>query len=352
MPLPTRTVETARIATAVREGGRHAGEPVLLVHGNVSSSVFWEDTLAALPDGFRGLAPDLRGYGDSEPAPIDATRGLRDFSDDLRALVDALDLGRVHLVGWSMGGGVAMQYLLDHPGDVASLTLVSPVSPYGFGATRADGSPVAPDGAGSGAGTVNPDFVAKLRAGDLSDDPASARGVMRMLYFADPPAAMTPEREDEYVAAMVAMRVGDDHYPGTSVTSSHWPMTAPGPRGILNTMAPTYCDLTGIVDVPEKPPVLWVRGTEDKIVSDASLVDLGVLGAAGAVPGWPGEDAFPAQPMVSQTRSVLERYRDAGGSFREVAFDGVGHSPHLERPAEFDAELARFLAESARSDAL
>ena len=73
---PVRRVETARIAMAIRERG--AGEPVVFMHGNVSSGGVWDEQLAALPDGLRGIAVDLRGYGETEPAPVDATRGLRD----------------------------------------------------------------------------------------------------------------------------------------------------------------------------------------------------------------------------------------------------------------------------------
>src|SRR5215218_10730654 len=125
----------------------------------------------------RVLAVDLRGYGDAEPLAVDATRGVRDWADDLAALVDVLGLDRVHLVGWRMGGGVVLKYLLDAPERVASVALVAPVSPYGFGGTAGpDGARVHPDGAGSGAGAANPAFVAALAAGDTSaDDPASPR---------------------------------------------------------------------------------------------------------------------------------------------------------------------------------
>ena len=64
------------------------------------------------------------------------------------------------------------------------------------------------------------------------------------------------------------------------------------------------------------------------------MLDLGNLGALGAVPGWPGEDLYPAQPMVSQMRAVLERFRENGGSYDEVVLDGIGHSPHLEGPEQ------------------
>ncbi len=79
-----------------------------------------------------------------------------------------------------------------------------------------------------------------------------------------------------------------------------------------------HCDLGGIVDVHPKPPVLWVRGADDRIVSDASMFDLAVLGRLGALEGRPGEEQMPAQPMATQTRAVLDRYRDDGGDVEEV----------------------------------
>jgi pimeloyl-ACP methyl ester carboxylesterase len=82
-----------------------------------------------------------------------------------------------------------------------------------------------------------------------------------------------------------------------------------------------------------------VHGDADVIVSDTSLFDLAYLGSLGLVPGWPGADACPPQPMVAQTRAVLERYAAAGGSYREIVYEGCGHSPHIERPTEFAAIL-------------
>src|SRR4051794_7828441 len=74
------------------------GEVVLFVHGNVSSSLFWQPPVLALAETgrVRPLAVDLRGYGDTDPLPIDARRGVRDWADDLGALVETLGLERVH----------------------------------------------------------------------------------------------------------------------------------------------------------------------------------------------------------------------------------------------------------------
>jgi pimeloyl-ACP methyl ester carboxylesterase len=323
------------------------GEAVLFVHGNVSSAVCWQQQLLGLADTgrYRALAVDLRGHGDAEPLPVDATRGVRDWSDDVAALVEALGLDRVHLVGWGMGAGVVLQYLLDAPSRVASVALVAPVSPYGFGGTTgAEGTRAHADGTGSGAGAANPDVVAAIAAGDTTPDgPRSARSVLRSFYVAPGSLPLDPQLEDVLVASMNSTRTGEGHYPGDAVAVDAWPGTAPGTRGVLNTMAPTVFDVSGIVDLPDKPPVLWVRGDADRIVSDTSAFDLAFLGSVGAVPGWPGADAFPPQPMVTQTRSVLDRYAATGGAYREVVFPGVGHSPHVERPLEFTVALLEHL---------
>jgi pimeloyl-ACP methyl ester carboxylesterase len=142
---------------------------------------------------------------------------------------------------------------------------------------------------------------------------------------------------------MLEMAIGDDHYPGDLVTSANWPGVAPGERGVNNALSPRFCDLSAFAGIPSRPDVLWIRGDADQIVSDTSLVDLGHLGALGAVPGWPGPDVFPAQPMVGQTRALLDRYRAAGGTYTEQVLS-CGHSPHLERPGEFLSLVTEFLA--------
>lgn len=340
--ITARTVRTRRLSSQVleRTGDGPTTPPhrtVVLVHGNVSSALLWQETMLSLPTDLRVIAVDLRGFGGSESLPVDAGRGLRDFSDDIAEVLDALGVPTAHLVGWSMGGGVVMQYALEHP--VLSLTLQAPVSPCGFGGTRRDGTRLTDDDAGCGAGGANPDFVQRLQDGDDGvEAPTSPRSVFRSSYVA---SEYSSPHEDVWVASMLTTSTAEGNYPGDARPSENWPGFAAGAIGVLNTMAPGNFNVAGIVDLAEKPPVLWVHGTADAIVSDASFFDINHLGALGIIPGWPGADVAPAQQMVTQTRDVLDAYTAAGGDVTEEEWEGVGHAPHLERPAEFRAALLR-----------
>ena len=138
------------------------------------------------------------------------------------------------------------------------------------------------------------------------------------------------------MSSMLSLRVGDDWYPGDAVPSPNWPTVAPGKRGIVNAFSRLYFDASGIVDIQPKPPVLWIRGADDMIVANNAFWDIAALGAMGFVPGWPGADACPPQPMIDQIRAVLERYQANGGTYREEVIADAGHSPFLEKPEEFN----------------
>ena len=336
--IAAHTVQTARLRSNVltRTDRPEGGVPVVFVHGNVSSSLFWQPLMLSLPPEIDALAVDLRGFGDTETAPVDGSRGLRDFSDDVAEVVDELGLGPVHLVGWSMGGGVAMQYALDHP--LRSLTLINPVSPYGFGGTGHDGRLLTPDAAGTGGGGANPDFVARLASGDRSEESQTSPRSVYASAYVKPGLHLRARRPVGGVDAEHGHRGGQ-----LSRRRHAERVTGLGSRrvggGVLNTMAPTHLDLTGIVDIDPKPPILWIRGADDLIVSDTSYFDLNFLGQIGAVPGWPGAEVAPPQPMVSQTRAVFDAYADRGGRYRELVLPDCGHSPHLEHPAQVRAAI-------------
>jgi pimeloyl-ACP methyl ester carboxylesterase len=315
-------LDTPRLRMHYLEAGPADGIPVLLIHGNLSTGRFYEPLMASAPAGYRVIAPDMRGFGDTERRPIDATRGLRDWSDDAAGLLAALGVvAPPHLVGWSTGGAAVSHYALDRP--VASLTYIDPVSPYGFGGVHRDW-------AGSGGGTGNPDFTARIAAGDRSDEsPFSPRNVMNTSYWAASHRE-SPEREDLLVDEVLKSVTGDDGYPGDATGSENWPGVAPGTRGILNALSGKYCNWSDLVDLEPKPPVLWTHGSADIVIADGSAWEMGTLGSAGLVPGWPGAEVYPPQPMVTQIRDVLTAYGERGGKVRMEMFEGSGHSPNLD----------------------
>lgn len=339
-----KEIKTDRLTISYIEKGDKTKELLILIHGNTSSNIFYLGTMEALCKEFYVIAPDLRGYGFSEKRPIDAAQGMRLWSEDIRALLKALNITKKpHLLGWSMGGGVVMQYAIDYPSEISSITLVNPLSPFGYSGTKGEkGIKNNEYYSGTGAGSVNPAFVQALRekVRDLSN-PFSAALVLKS-YFA-PDYEIDPEWKEIFVDSMLQMGIGDDFYPGNSNPCPEWPFTAPGDRGIANAMSPKYVNLSPLSDIDPKPPILWFRGAKDSIVSDTCMLDIGYLGKLGYVQGWPGDEAYPAHPMVSQTRYVLGKYKENGGNYEEFVFEDAGHGPNIEKPEEFNKKLVSFI---------
>ncbi|MDO9017103.1 MAG: alpha/beta hydrolase [Deltaproteobacteria bacterium] len=108
-------------------GGR--GDVVLL-HGYLDLARSFEEVIAGLgAAGYRVIAPDFRGHGDTDRVPPGAYYHAMDYVADLDALLDALALDRPHLVAHSMGGTVATRYAGARPARVASLALIEGVGP-------------------------------------------------------------------------------------------------------------------------------------------------------------------------------------------------------------------------------
>lgn len=330
-----RSAQTERLKMAYLVAGEGA-LPIVLVHGNCSSSHFFQYLMLALTTrgGYTVYAPDMRGYGDTETLPTDATRGVRDYSDDLASLVQTLNLPAFHLLGWSLGGNIVMQYAIDYPELLRTVTLQSTGSPFGFGGTRDNvGTASWPDFAGSGGGTINPDFAQRIQQDDRGNEAFSPRTIMNTFYF-KPPFRVSPEHEEMLVSSLLTTSTASGNYDTDMVPSTNWPMVAPGTRGVNNALSPKYLNQSDLLDIHQKPPLLWLHGADDQIVSDTSFFDFGYLGQIGAIPGWPGVEVYPPQPMKSQVRALLEGYRERGGEVQETMLENCGHSPHIEKPEE------------------
>lgn len=344
-------IELERLRTRVLTSGPDDGEAVLFLHGNVSSADWWTPILDELPDGFRAVAPDLRGYGSAGPdAHLDATRGMGDHVDDLIQLIDDLGHDRFHVVGSSLGGVVAWSLIGSaHSARLLTVTQAAPGSPYGFGATQGDdGRPVNDDFAGSGGGLVNPEFVERVKSGDRStDSPFSPLSALRLL----PARPLDQTVESRLLDALLATHTGPKDYPGDVRPSPNWPYVAPGDWGSTNALSPKHLArlVDRMLDQRSKPPVLWIRGDSDMVVSDAAASDPGTWGSTGLVPGYPGPDVYPPQPMLAQTRAFLDRYAGAGGSYQEVVLADCGHVPYVEKPEEFTALLGEHLSKQTNN---
>ena len=347
--ITAREVSTDRLTTRVLFSGPDDGIPVLLVHGNFSSATWWEETLVTLPPQYRGIAPDQRGYGGADPdAKIDATRGMRDFVEDSLALMDHLGHERFHLVGNSLGGLVVWWMMADAPERLLSATLAGPGAPFGFGGTRdAEGTPTTPDYAGSGGGLINPDLIKSLL--DCDKDTIgdfSPRGIMRRLVWS---GGQIPEREDALIDAMFRVHIGDRELPGDFEKSPHWPFVRPGKWGATNAMSPKYIGnlVERILAGEPKVHALWIYGADDLAVCNTAASDPGTWGPTGRLPGFPGSEAYPPQPMMDQIRKMLDDYAAAGGSYEEFVIPDCGHVPFITHIEEFDRAFHAHLSKTS-----
>ena len=114
---------------AYRKTGNGA-KKVVLIHGNMSSSVHLQTTMEALESEYTVYAPDLRGFGDSTyDKEFDS---LGELADEVCEFIDALGIGNCYLCGWSTGGGVAMECAVARPERVMGLVLLDSVPPTGY----------------------------------------------------------------------------------------------------------------------------------------------------------------------------------------------------------------------------
>ena len=100
-----------------------SGEPVLFVHGDTLDMRMWDAQFDLFSRGYLTLRLDLRGAGKSDKPDGSAFR----HADDIAALLDQLNIDMVHIVGHSMGGGIAVDFSVEYPERVRGLVVVNPV---------------------------------------------------------------------------------------------------------------------------------------------------------------------------------------------------------------------------------
>ena len=127
-----------------------SGDCAVLIHGHPFDRTLWEPQLAALRDGFRVLAPDLRGFGESPVTAGSVT--MRQYAADVEGLLDDLGIGRAAIIGLSMGGLVTMELAAARPERYWAIGLVAttaePVTPHERATRRQRADAVERDGMG------------------------------------------------------------------------------------------------------------------------------------------------------------------------------------------------------------
>lgn len=99
------------------------GKPLILLHGGLGAGDMFGSNLTELAKHRRVIAPDLQGHG--RTADIDRRFTIRDMAEDIAALIQHLELGKVDIAGYSLGGIVSLQLAIRHPELVDRLVLVS-----------------------------------------------------------------------------------------------------------------------------------------------------------------------------------------------------------------------------------
>jgi pimeloyl-ACP methyl ester carboxylesterase len=252
----------------VEETGDPGGRPVLFLHGLSQCRLAWARQLDSdLGRDLRLVAVDLRGHGRSDK-PRDAYGDPGLWAADVRAVIEALDLERPLLCGWSYGGVVIGDYLERHgEADVAGVVLVGAVSRLG--------EPALP--------FLGQEFLATLPGLFSTDVETSAAALERFLDLTT--RAELPAR-DRYLAL------------------GYNTMVPPQVRQALLSRTLTHDDLLERLTVP----VLLTHGLDDQIVL----------------------------PSMSEHNARLVPHA------KSCWYERVGHSPFLEVPDRFNADLRAF----------
>lgn len=107
-----------------------SGKPLILIHGNLSSSVYYLPLIERLPENIRVIALDLRGFGDS--SYTQKFDSLANLATDIQLFMSELKINKAVIAGWSLGGGVAMEFASRYPKSTEKLILINSTTHKGY----------------------------------------------------------------------------------------------------------------------------------------------------------------------------------------------------------------------------
>lgn len=109
---------------------------MILIHGNFSSSLFYSPLLERLPKDLHVFAIDLRGFGDSSYKK--RVKSLKELADDIKSFMELKSLKNAFIAGWSLGGGVALEFAAAYPKMISKLILINSASHKGYPVFKKD----------------------------------------------------------------------------------------------------------------------------------------------------------------------------------------------------------------------
>jgi pimeloyl-ACP methyl ester carboxylesterase len=244
-------------------------EALLLIHGMAGSSETWRAVIPQLSRKYRVVAPDLLGHGQSAKPRGDYSLGA--FVVWLRDLLDELGISRATIVGQSLGGGVAMQFVYQHPDYCQRLILIS-------------------------SGGLGPDVGWTLRM-------LSAPGAEFILPAIAPRPVLTAgNKVRSWFSA-----AGIQSPRGAEVWSAYSSLADADTRQAFLRTLRSVVDYRGQavsalnrLHMASELPTMTIWGDHDRII--------------------PVDHAYAAQTARPESRLVV--------------LEGVGHFPHVERPSE------------------
>ncbi|MBN2299641.1 MAG: alpha/beta hydrolase [Acholeplasmataceae bacterium] len=122
------TLKNGEIIAYVEQG--QSERTIILIHGNFSSCLHYTPLLDRLPKDIHVIAPDLRGYGDS--SYFRRISSLAELASDVHLFMEAKGIKSADVIGWSLGGGVALELAANYPKDVKSLVLINSTTHRGY----------------------------------------------------------------------------------------------------------------------------------------------------------------------------------------------------------------------------
>jgi pimeloyl-ACP methyl ester carboxylesterase len=261
------------------------GQTLLLMHGKNFGSDYWAHTLKAMSTyGYRVIAPDQIGFGKSSKPEM--RYSFAALAENTTRLLEHLKIGRVTVIGNSMGGMLAVHFARKYPERVAALVLENPLGLEDYAVIPAQQTPT----------------LVRL---EMAQTPASYRNFVRS-YF---PAWKT--EYERFVEQFARVQLSGDYPRFAQVSALTYQMIYEGP--ILN-------------ELPRLTvPTLLVIGQNDRTVFGRRFAPPEVVRPMGNF------------PLLGRTAQM----NIPGAVLKE--FNGVGHVPHLEQPERFHAVVMDFI---------